>query len=293
MGTSSYLVMRPGRGARQLLGHTKVGIVAPTSQLRQNVHIRGIVLRRLLIFFAVLLGSPAMAQSGWFDITKEVEKVIGRKTPETTYYLKRNSVRTVKSVNLAGVNYREAIFSFAGSGTTSRQTYSFNCPQYSYKLNSQAPGYWFDLEWIVPGHDKSTFSWFAFKYLCGGKADPWSFVSEGLDREKLYLNYKAAYALNFSKHGKVYTFVGVFIRPKKGSEDSGKYQGLIQWPEMPKLQDASSLDSDTAIRRVYVACSTKSLGIYSLVDAAGDEGITLNEANPGSVASGILQAVCR
>lgn len=286
-------MMRPCRGVRQSPGHTRTGLVAPTSQPRQNVYIRGFALRRLLIFFAVLIASPAMAQSGWLDITKEVEKVMGRKTPETTYYLKSNSVRTVKSVNLAGVNYREAIFSFVGSGTTSRQTYSFNCSQYSYKLSSQTPGYWFNLEWIVPGHEKSSFSWFAFKYLCGTKPDPWSFVSESVDGEKLYLNYKAAYWLSFPRHGKVYTFVGVFIQPKKASENNEKYRGLIQWPEMPNLQDAGSLGSDTVVRRVYVACSTKSVGIYSLLDASGDEGIVLKEANPDSVASGILQAVCR
>jgi hypothetical protein len=32
--------------------------------------------------------------------------------------------------------------------------------------------------------------------------------------------------------------------------------------------------------------------MYSLEDAAGDQGIQLVEANPGSVASGILREVC-
>jgi len=242
---------------------------------------------------AVQLATPATAQSGWIDITKEVEKVIGSKLSEATYYLKSNSVRNVKSVNLRGVNYREAIFSFAWSGTTSRQTYSFNCAEYSYKMNSQVPGYWFNLEWITPGYDKTSFSWFAFKYLCGDRPDPWGLVSESVDGEKLYLNQKAAYRLTRARHGMVYTFVGAFVQPQRGVANDEKPQGLIQWPGLPKFQDVGAIEGGTDVRRVYVACRTKSIGIYSLTDAAGDEGILLEEANPGSVASGILEAVCR
>jgi len=242
---------------------------------------------------AVQLSSPATAQPGWIDITKEVEKSIGAKSPETTYYLKSNSVRNVKSVNLRGVNYREAIFSFVWSGTTSRQTYSFNCSEYSYKLNSQTPGYWFNLEWIVPGYDKTIFSWYAFKFLCGDKPDPWGFVAESVDGEKIYLNQKAAYKLSLPWHGPVFTFVGAFIRPKKSTEKNEKNQALIQWPSLPSFQGVDSLDGGNDIRRVYVACKTKSIGIYSLIDASGDEGILLEEANPRSVAAGILSTVCR
>jgi len=241
----------------------------------------------------VQLPGPVIAQSGWIDITQEVEKIIGRKPSATTYFLKSNSVRNVKSVNLRGVNYREAIFSFVWSGTTSRQTYSFNCSEYSYKMNSQAPGYWFNLEWITPGYDKTSFSWFAFKYLCGDKPDPWGLVSESVDGEKLYLNQKAAYRLTRARYGTVYTFVGAFVQPKRGVANDEKSQGLIQWPGLPKFQDVGAIEGGTDVRRVYVACKTKSIGIYSLTDAAGDEGILLEEANPGSVASGILEAVCR
>jgi hypothetical protein len=241
----------------------------------------------------IRLASPAMAQSGWIDITKEVEKVIGSKSSETTYYLKQNSVRNVKSVNLRGVIYREAIFAFMWSGTTGRQTYSFDCAEYSYKMNSQAPGYWFNLEWITPGYDKTSFSWFAFKYLCGDKPDPWVLVSESVDGEKLYLNQKAAYRITRARHGTVYTFVGAFVQPKQSVANYGNTQGLVHWPELPKFQNVGAIEGDTNLRRVYVACKTKSIGIYSLIDAAGDEGIALEEANPGSVASAIVEAVCR
>jgi hypothetical protein len=246
-----------------------------------------------IVATAIPLSSPTLAQSGWIDITKEVAKVIGSKSADTTYYLKSNSVRNVKSVNLRGVTYREAIFSFVWSGTTSRQTYSFNCSEYSYKMNSQAPGYWFNLEWIAPGYDKTSFSWFVFKYLCGDKPDPWGLVSESVDGEKLYLNQKAAYRLSLAKHGSVYTFVGAFIQSKRGVANDERSQGQIQWPGMPKFQEGGDIDGATDLRRVYVACKTKSIGIYSLADAAGDEGILLEEANPGSVASGILETVCR
>ena len=44
--------------------------------------------------------------------------------------------------------------------------------------------------------------------------------------------------------------------------------------------------------RLYLACGAKKVGFYSLYDAAGDRGIILEEANPGSIGESIIQDVC-
>lgn len=242
---------------------------------------------------AVQLASPATAQPGWIDITKEVERVIGKQTPETDYYLKSNSIKNIKSVNFKDTNYRQAIFSFVGTSTTSRRTYSFDCAEYSYKLDSQTPGYWHSLNWITPGYDQNNFTWFAFKYLCGEKPDPWKLVSESVDGEKLYLNIKTAYSTSISRQGKVYSFVAINIKPSQKNQNYENSRGSIQWPELPSFPSQGDADYGDGMRRVYVACKTKSIGIYTLTDASGDSGILLDEANPGSVASEILESVCR
>jgi hypothetical protein len=171
------------------------------------------------------------ADPGWTDITTEVVGVLGDASRGTTYCLKNNSIRSVKSVNLTGVTYRQAVFSFLERGSTYRLTYSFNCPEYSFKLGSHAPGYWHDLQWILPEHDKNSFSWFAFKYLCGARPDPWVLVTEDVDGARFFLNKKAAYKLSFPRHGPVYTFVAVIIEPKETAAPSEKSDQSLKWPD--------------------------------------------------------------
>jgi hypothetical protein len=117
-------------------------------------------------------------------------------------------------------------------------------------------------------------------------------VTEDVDGARFFLNKKAAYKLSFPRHGPVYTFVAVIIEPKETAAPSEKSDQSLKWPDWSSFQLLNGARGDARMRRVYIACKTRSIGMYSLEDAAGDQGIQLVEANPGSVASGILREVC-
>ena len=61
---------------------------------------------------------------------------------------------------------------------------------------------------------------------------------------------------------------------------------------MAKIQTYGSLYSFPKMMRLYVNCKSKMLGIYSLGDAAGDEGINLEEPNPDSVGEVMVETFC-
>ena len=46
-----------------------------------------------------LLAGSAIGQDAWIDITSEFTKILGREGSNSPYYLKKDSVKTIKSIN--------------------------------------------------------------------------------------------------------------------------------------------------------------------------------------------------
>ena len=61
---------------------------------------------------------------------------------------------------------------------------------------------------------------------------------------------------------------------------------------MAEIRTIGSVYSFSKMMRLYVNCKSKTLGIYSLYDAAGDEGISLEEPNPDSVGEVMVETFC-
>ena len=229
------------------------------------LHARPLRYITFLATLALLTGIPAKAQ--WVDISQQVKKILGPHTFDSPYYLKQGSVKSIKSVNLKGVVYRQGVFSYSFGDQTRRDDLLFQCDDFSYKSDLANPGYWYNMNWITPNFPKTTFQWFAFTYLCGNPSSPWKLVATSVDSEDSYVNLKAAYRFNLGRHGSVFTFVSA------------------------RHKNDNNLNSDE-IFRAYVACKTRSVGFYSLEDAAGDRDIVLEEVNPGSVAESFVKVIC-
>lgn len=207
----------------------------------------------------------ASATTGWVDISGKIKKTLGDDTIlPSEVYLKQGFPLNVKSVSIKGVTYKRVVVSWPAGSTTVRRDLLLDCSSYSYKENDGKPGYWYALEWYHPDNQDASVDAQIFRYFCAGSKNPWQFLAANSEDEEYYVNSSAAYRLQLKKYGKTYTWVVAKI---------GKY-GFDQ------------------MLRLYLACGAKRVGFYSLIDAAGDEGIVLEEPNPGSIGEGIIRDIC-
>lgn len=234
----------------------------------------------LLIALVFLSGKPAMGQ--WIDVTSNIESILEGKTTYSPVYLQAGSVKNIKSINFKGTVYRRAVFSFSIAGSTTRQTYLFDCKEANYKISDTQPGYWTDINWITPTTNKTEFAWAAYKYLCPTSKDPWLAIAENIDDERYLVNIETGYIFTSPAYGKVKTWV--MIKSKKEGASVTKFGRFeSSWPrdefDYPDLM------------QVYVSCQKRLMSIYKL-DGPDDKDVILDDPNPGSIAEGIVQAVC-
>jgi hypothetical protein len=228
-------------------------------------------LKKILLLFvsAAAIGFPLCervnAAGGWVDISGAMKKALGPDSiPPSELYLKHGFPSNVKSVSVKGVTYKRVVLSWPTGSTTIKRDLLLDCSSYSYKENDGNPGYWYALDWVFPDNLDRSVDAMAFMYFCAASKNPWQLLAVNSDDEKYYLNNSAAYQLPSKKYGKMYTWVVAKV---------GKY-GMAE------------------AMRLYLACGAKKVGFYSLYDAAGDQGIILEEANPGSIGESIIQDVC-
>lgn len=216
---------------------------------------------------AALLAGPAIAQDAWVDITPEFTKILGREGPNSPYYLKKDSVKTIKSINFKNTTYKRGEFSYASRLSTERVDYLFDCNEAAYKLNDGRPGYWDSLSWITPGTREDSIQWMAYKYLCPSAKDPWALLAESVDDEEYWANTKAGYNFSSKKYGKVLTWVVAKVRAKS----------LVSFPDM---------------YQVYVSCGTRRLSLYPLMAGVADNKVEIDEPNPRSIGDQVVRLVC-
>jgi len=234
----------------------------------------------LLISLASLFSTPAMGQ--WIDVTSNIESILEGKSTYSPVYLQAGSVKNIKSVNFKSTVYRRAVFSYSIARSTYRQTYLFDCKEANYKTSDTQPGYWTDINWITPTTSKTLFDWAAYKYLCPNSKDPWLAIAENIDDERYLVNTEAGYTFTSPVYGKVRTWVMIKIKKESPpASASGRFES--SWPreqfEYPDLM------------QVYVSCQKRLMSIYKL-DGPADKEATLDDPNPGSIAEGIVKAVC-
>jgi len=229
------------------------------------------------------LSPAALAQERpWRDISADVKQASpdGSQVIPTPLYLKASFPTAVKSVNLKGTSYTRVVVSWSSDllGSTEKKDLLLNCKEHSYKENNGSPGYWYNVEWVLPQKKEAkleapylepaikrepAIEHVLLRYFCKTPS-PWLQISASDDGDDYYVNMKAAYRVKLRSYGETFTYVMAKVTKYGFSE----------------------------IRRLYVACKPRKLGIYSLYDAAGDEGITLEEPNPDSVGEGIVNAAC-
>ncbi len=93
-------------------------------------------MRHLLTALAcvVLISAQARAESAWQDISAEVAKILDIPSLLNPWYIKKGSRKSVKSVELAGVTYESAEFSYTKVGDeTTRRRFFVDCQTASYK----------------------------------------------------------------------------------------------------------------------------------------------------------------
>ena len=216
----------------------------------------------------VASSGPVSASGDWVDISEAVNKVRGDSSAQVSeLYLKKGFPTNVKSVNLKGLSYKRAVLSWPVGSSTIKRDLLFNCSEYSYKENDGKPGYWYSMEWVLPGNQESTMEVAAFKYFCAASKSPWQLLTASVDDNEYYVNTSASYRFGSSKYGQMYTWV------------------VAETSELSKYGINNVL-------RLYVSCGAKRAGFYSLIDAAGDKNIQLDEPNPGSIAAGIVRDIC-
>lgn len=219
-----------------------------------------------VLFFASL--DPVSASGDWVDISEAVNKVRRDGSVQVTeLYLKKGFPKNVKSVNLKGISYKRVVLSWPVGSSTTKRDLLFNCSEYSYKENDGKPGYWYSMEWVLPGGQESSVEVAAFKYFCAASKSPWQLLTTSADDKDYYVNTSASYGFRSSKYGQMYTWV------------------VAETSELSKYGINNML-------RLYVSCGAKRAGFYSLIDAAGDQNIQLDEPNPGSIAAGIVRDIC-
>lgn len=233
-----------------------------------------------IIAFVALTGQPAIGQ--WIDVTPNIESILDGKTTYSPVYLQAGSVKNIKSVNFKSTVYRRGVFSYSIAGSTTRQTYLFDCKEANYKTSDTQPGYWTDINWITPTTSKTLFDWAAYKYLCPNSKDPWLEIAENIDGERYLVNTATGYIFTSPAYGKVRTWV--MIKTKKESSSataSGRFQS--SWPR----EEFGYPD----LMQVYVSCQKRLMSIYNL-DGPSDKDVTLDDPNPGSIAEAIVKTVC-
>jgi len=230
---------------------------------------------RLCFFYIAIyilnLFSPASAAplADWEEIKPDYGRA-PRLLPDDRFYVRKRSVRTIKSINLPGTVYRRAEFSYSQGSQTRRRDLLVHCDSASYKENDGSPGYWYNMSWLPPGTPNISIQWIAYKYLCTSADSPWLLIAADSDRHEFWINQKAAYSLTLPGEGTVYTYVVAVVR---------------------KTLDTYSSLHDVA--RLYVSCKTQRSAFYSLREAAGDENIWLKDPNPNSIGSAVIQPLCK
>lgn len=222
----------------------------------------------LSLAFSIIWATTTAIQAqerDWRDISEDVKASTGGRYIPSPLYLKLGYPKTVKSLNLKGTTYTRIVVSWSSEalGTTERQDLLLNCREHSYKQNDGSPGYWYNVQWALPDGARSTTGGALLRHFCKTPS-PWPLIAESEDGGAYYTNMQAAYRLKLAGYGETYTFVMAKIS-KYGFDE---------------------------MRRLYIACKTRKMAIYSLYDAAGDEGISLDEPNPDSVGEAMVDMAC-
>lgn len=216
--------------------------------------------------FSALFAAPL---AGWKEI-KSDSRGDSDLFSEDRFYVREGSVSTIKSINLPGIVYRRAEFSYSLGSQTFRRDLLVNCESASYKDNDGKPGYWYNMSWLPPGTPKRSIQWIAYTYLCAPADSPWMLIAASNDRNEFWINLKAAYSLSLPGEGVAFTYVVAVVR---------------------KIFDSHSSVHDVV--RLYVSCQARKSAFYSLREAAGDENIWLKEPNPNSIGYAVIQYICK
>jgi hypothetical protein len=238
---------------------------------------------RLIIFFCIAFISELPASAQWKDVTPAIENTLGGFTKYSPIFLQAGSIKNIKSVNFKNTTYRRGVFSYTLAGTTIRSTYLFDCQEANYKTSDTQNGYWEDMSWITPSSDKNSFEWAAYKYLCPNAEDPWVLIAENVKDLQYYVNKGTGYSFQSPKYGTIKTWV-MTTHQIEGHKNT--YQSFTYSFDKLFGNDSSGL------LQLYVACSTKKIGIYSLSTGPSDKNVILDDSNPNSVGEQMIDSAC-
>jgi hypothetical protein len=210
-----------------------------------------------------LSAAKAQLKSSWMKI--------GRILNGSDVYIKESSKRSIKSVEFSSTTYHRGDFSFTDYiGNTTTKRLVVDCKESSYKNDDKQSGYYVDLSWITPFHNKDSIESIGYNYLCPDAKSPWvEFNESSGSLAKLY-----------------------YINAMTISENKNPRYGAVRSAIVVEGYKSSRIQS--SVFMLYVACKQGLSATRDMYDylSPSNPSLYLTEDNPGSLGEGWSEILC-